>query len=778
MAESFDPYHAWLGIGPDDQPPHQYRLLGIQPFESDSHVIANAAQRQMTRVKSFQAGEHAELAQRILKEIAAARNRLLALKKKAEYDRQLRAELEQEAATSKRATQAGGIPGKTEPKNSRSVKAGRSKAQSLLRRSRESDAKARSKLFQIVLGGIAGTVIALAIVYLIRGGAVSTAARPVPSAAQEGNSRYDPPPTFKFSVAQERPAEKLTSNMEEEVVSLAAKPVPPAAREDKSRHDPPPASQPSVAQERPAKKLTSNTEEEVTTPPAEPDNPPISENPEPSASDLRVRSDANGSGAGDSAEGQTRDSGSGQVAKPEPQQPQPGVSTQTKKPGVPSDAEQKTAERRIREVFRIEFAAAKKPEQQRALAEKLLKLGLETSDKPAIRFVLLELAREHAVEAADLGVALKAIDGIGATHAVDLLAMKADALAKVVVASRTVGQAPADVEKTLHTAMSLIDEAVIIDNYPVAKRLAVLTASLARRAKDVPLVRELTVRKREIQSLQQEFAAFQEARAVLAGNPTDREANLTAGQWYCFKKNDWDRGLHFLAKGADQVLADLAERDIAGPSSPEERVQLGDAWWDLFEKEKRAEKWQFQQRALYWYELALPELSGLSKATIEKKYEEALAASAEASGPHILGVVQKGNVALAGNEAKISARGEKVEYLSRVLGGTNSGYAWAKHPCEWTIVLPGIYRLQEIRFELLRWKGYFYRYTVATSPNGREYSLLLDRSRGKWSGQQQIRFYPRSVKAIKVMGLYASPSSNVCLGQFEAYCIPPQPLPE
>jgi len=229
MAESFDPYHAWFGIGPEDQPPHQYQLLGMQPFESDSHVIANAAQRQMTRVKSFQAGQHAELAQRILKDIAAARNRLLALKHKAEYDHRLRAELQQEAATSKRAPRAGGIPGKTEPKSSRPVKAGRSKAQSFLRRSREADAKARSKLLQVVLGGIAGTLIALAIVYLIRGGAASTAARPVPPAAREDNSRYDPPPTFKFSVAQERPAEKLTSNTEEEVAITAAKPVPLAA---------------------------------------------------------------------------------------------------------------------------------------------------------------------------------------------------------------------------------------------------------------------------------------------------------------------------------------------------------------------------------------------------------------------------------------------------------------------------------------------------------------------------------------------------------------------
>jgi hypothetical protein len=40
MADVFDPYHKWLGILPKDQPPHHYRLLAIEPFESDPDVIA------------------------------------------------------------------------------------------------------------------------------------------------------------------------------------------------------------------------------------------------------------------------------------------------------------------------------------------------------------------------------------------------------------------------------------------------------------------------------------------------------------------------------------------------------------------------------------------------------------------------------------------------------------------------------------------------------------------------------------------------------------------
>ena len=88
--ERFDPYHKWLGIGPEDQPPDHYRLLGISAFESDPDVIANASDRQMGHVRSFQLGEHLADTQRILNELAAARVCLLDPAKKAVYDANLR----------------------------------------------------------------------------------------------------------------------------------------------------------------------------------------------------------------------------------------------------------------------------------------------------------------------------------------------------------------------------------------------------------------------------------------------------------------------------------------------------------------------------------------------------------------------------------------------------------------------------------------------------------------------------------------------------------------
>jgi hypothetical protein len=93
MSDSFNGYHVWLGIPPNEQPPNHYRLLGISLFETDLDVIDHAADRQMAHVRTFQAGRHGPLSQQILNELAAARVCLLNAQRKSEYDQQLRSRL-------------------------------------------------------------------------------------------------------------------------------------------------------------------------------------------------------------------------------------------------------------------------------------------------------------------------------------------------------------------------------------------------------------------------------------------------------------------------------------------------------------------------------------------------------------------------------------------------------------------------------------------------------------------------------------------------------------
>ncbi|MDP7015682.1 MAG: hypothetical protein QGG36_07770 [Pirellulaceae bacterium] len=89
----FDPYHKWLGIPAREQPPNFYRLLGVELFEADPDVIEGAGDARMAHLRSFQNGPHTEHSQRLLNEVAAARNCLLVVDKRAAYDARLRAAL-------------------------------------------------------------------------------------------------------------------------------------------------------------------------------------------------------------------------------------------------------------------------------------------------------------------------------------------------------------------------------------------------------------------------------------------------------------------------------------------------------------------------------------------------------------------------------------------------------------------------------------------------------------------------------------------------------------
>lgn len=93
MSPPFDPFHVWLDIPPEEQPPDHYRLLGVAPGEADPHAIAAAAQRRIAQVKPFAAGAHAELAQRILNQVTRAKACLLHPSRRARYDQALQAGL-------------------------------------------------------------------------------------------------------------------------------------------------------------------------------------------------------------------------------------------------------------------------------------------------------------------------------------------------------------------------------------------------------------------------------------------------------------------------------------------------------------------------------------------------------------------------------------------------------------------------------------------------------------------------------------------------------------
>jgi len=113
MPDQFDPYHVWLGIPPEEQPPNHYRLLSLRPFESNRDVISNAVEQRRVFLRSVQGGKRAAQSQQLMNEVSAAGVVLLDPARKARYDEELKKKLSPRPAhmqASGASPSTGGLP--------------------------------------------------------------------------------------------------------------------------------------------------------------------------------------------------------------------------------------------------------------------------------------------------------------------------------------------------------------------------------------------------------------------------------------------------------------------------------------------------------------------------------------------------------------------------------------------------------------------------------------------------------------------------------------------
>ena len=269
----------------------------------------------------------------------------------------------------------------------------------------------------------------------------------------------------------------------------------------------------------------------------------------------------------------------------------------------PAPAAIKEAEKNIRSLFKEEYAKKSGPDRV-ALAKTLLENGEKTADDPAARWVLLGEARDVALQAGELDLALRACDALGRAFTVRPAALKLEAIAK--------GKGA-----TGETAAAILEDAIRTNDFESAAKAAEAGRKLA--GSDVALAARLAARAKEAAEMKARFVKAAKAFDALEKNPEDPAANLEAGEFCCFAKGDWELGLPMLAKGGEGPLAALARKDLEGAEEPAPQAALGDAWWDLAEKQKGELKARYADRAADWYGRAVGGLQGLDKVKLEKR---------------------------------------------------------------------------------------------------------------------------------------------------------------
>jgi len=118
------------------------------------------------------------------------------------------------------------------------------------------------------------------------------------------------------------------------------------------------------------------------------------------------------------------------------------------------------------------------------------------------------------------------------------------------------------------------------------------------------------------------LAKVASALKVLIDKPDDPAANLTIGK-YKIQNNDVEHAAPFIAKSKNAALIELMKQEMQAPTDGAAQAALGDGWWEYADKSlDKDDKGLFQGRAAGIYEKALPSLSGLAKARIEKRIAE------------------------------------------------------------------------------------------------------------------------------------------------------------
>jgi hypothetical protein len=280
---------------------------------------------------------------------------------------------------------------------------------------------------------------------------------------------------------------------------------------------------------------------------------------------------------------------------------------------VPKSLEQGKVDRPLREKYKEEFAS-NDPAARGALAAKLRDQAANSADSTT-KFVLLREARELAVGAGDMPLAMDIIDDIAAVFSINAEEMKASAL------SAGVDQARVSPGELGASYLKVADKALSVWNLDLAHKAAYLAEKEAagnREMMDAAKERDKISRMR-IRVVQQ--AA--DAERKLAKKPDDPQLNQTVGVYWCFNVNRWDRGLPYLVQSASPALKVLAEKDAAAPSDAPAMAELADAWWDFADVKSGLPAGCGHRRAAYWYAKALPKLTGDKKAEAEKRIADA-----------------------------------------------------------------------------------------------------------------------------------------------------------
>jgi hypothetical protein len=290
--------------------------------------------------------------------------------------------------------------------------------------------------------------------------------------------------------------------------------------------------------------------------------------------------------------------GAPEIVETQPQSDPQRPASQSTLP-VPPDEDAAKVIATFREAYEDQYASAKETGRYSALTARLETVLEETQDATQ-RYALLMEAEELGVNARDLGRAMGFLDKRIETYKVDPIPLRLALIKKFATQKKA-----APTRELFDDSLRVASQAVDRDDFEVAQaagQLALSTAKAldrvekAKSAKQKPArgtvpaagtnqTKDATEFLNNIRSQRKLFDAYEAAIERLAAEPDAEDANAVVGRYLCFTKRDWNKGLPSLAKGSDDQLRKLAQRELAVQASGDVSgaLEAAGAWWDFME---------------------------------------------------------------------------------------------------------------------------------------------------------------------------------------------------
>lgn len=600
----FDPLHKWLGIPPEQQPPHHYRLLGIDLFESDPDVIDMAADRQLTFLHELSGDEHQEAAETISNQVSMARLCLLNADKKSKYDRTLADSLEKTPSPGvQQSVSVFPTPLDTTPIPFRSA-------------TRATRSTPRRRSPWATISAVAGIVILLMLGLAILQGHLAL-----------DLSRISLGTSSETKIKAAKPQRPSTAAL---ATADSASPAPGQAISGS-----PDLVQPSrsVTRQQPADPQPQPTNAALKTPTANVDaNPssdltddqnadmgpgrtsmPASPKPRRSLADLLYSVNTT-SGVNTSSEPTT--SPPSQGTNPPADSNVENEKPDYEKDPYPSESALAGKLSLIRDLYQQEYLTAKSSQQRIELARQMHRDGELTSDDPVGRFALWKVSRDIFTGQGRYADAMAIADNMAAFYqSVDAEQWKLDSLRDSSGKLR-----PSDLDAYYDAVMTFANQCIDQKRYaPASDAISFLLQTFRDRLSDPQRNEALRLSDQAVRDGKQYQAFVDAVNQLVEGSSSDpAKANRFVGEYLAFVQSDWDEAVFYLAESDLEPLAKAGKLDLAYAAQQATAIQVADAWYEaakLYDAQQvsREQNLQVLLRAKSFYEIVSAGEKGLAE---------------------------------------------------------------------------------------------------------------------------------------------------------------------